>query len=81
MKLAIPVTVNRDGETVYEKCVYNKRNYSDVVNGPVQKEECSAWVYDKSIYDSTFTSEVTLNSLFKIIIFIIIFIRRQKFIF
>ena len=55
----IPVTgKDNNGDHVYESCLYNK--IDNATNGSVThvQDACETWVYDKSIYESTFASEV-----------------------
>ena len=55
---SIPLKENDDGELEYDKCSYYVVNVSDVSAGRAGKRECDSWVYDKSIFKSTFTAEV-----------------------
>lgn len=50
-----------DGELSYDQCdIYDVTISNDVINIPTNatRKKCDRWVYDETVFKSTFTSEV-----------------------
>ena len=68
-KLYVNISIpwaTKETNHIYSKCSmykdsvsYDTRGYHPISNGTA---ECDEWVYDKSVFRSTFTSQVTLFS-------------------
>lgn len=65
VKAFIPTELNADNEVTYKQCyIFSTPAAVNVTGGPEQS--CSDWVYDKTVYENTFASEVYIVVLKKI---------------
>lgn len=65
---SIPWTTNDDGEPEYDSCeIYftNEKTVYNSLNIPINnsKGECDSWVYDQSVFKSTFITKVHVHIL------------------
>lgn len=57
IKAFIPTELSADNDVIYKQCyVFSTPGSGNVTGGPEQS--CSAWVYDRTVYENTFASEV-----------------------
>ena len=55
---SIPTTTGDNADLVYDKCSYYVINISDVTAGRGEKRNCDSWIYERTVYHSTFTDQV-----------------------
>lgn len=59
IKAFIPTELSADNDVIYKQCyVFSTPGSGNVTGGPEQS--CSAWVYDRTVYENTFASEQNL---------------------
>lgn len=59
IKAFIPTELSADNDVIYKQCyVFSTPGSGNATGGPEQS--CSAWVYDRTVYENTFASEQNL---------------------